>query len=61
LANLFHLAQSLVDRTRDLSLSDVEDEAVEIRDLIWGYLGHYERVIREAGFTLPFDRTAWPK
>lgn len=63
LSVLFGLAQSVLDRTRACACGDEElvGEAEELRDQLWGRLQQYEVVLREHGFDLPYNRTAWPR
>ena len=60
---LFVLAQSLLERARACGCADpeLEGEAEELRDQLWGRVQHYEEVLSQAGFTLPYVRQAWPK
>ena len=60
---LFSLAQTILERARACQCPDAElvGEAEELRDLLWGRLHHYETVLREHDFSLPYDRREWPK
>jgi hypothetical protein len=62
-SQLFGRAQSILERARACQCEDKElvAEAEELRDMLWGRIQHYETVLREAGFTLPYDRLAWPR
>jgi uncharacterized protein DUF6959 len=62
LSQLFALAQSILDRARTCSSIDPElaEEAEELRDQLWGRVQHYEDVLGQAGFTLPYVRQVWP-
>ena len=60
---LFTAAQSVLERARACQCKDHElvEEAEELRDLLWNRLSHYEQTLRESGFDLPYNRTAWPR
>jgi hypothetical protein len=63
LSILFNLAQSVLERARACSCADeeLEGEAEELRDQLWGRLQQYEGVLHEHGIELPYNRTQWPK
>ena len=62
-SQLFALAQSILERARACGSGDEElvGEAEDLRDQLWGRVQHYEDVLRDAGFSLPYDRHAWPR
>jgi hypothetical protein len=63
LFSLYTYAQSLLEGLRAQlgEESELLADAAELRDLLWARLQHYEAVLREGGFDLPYNRTAWPK
>ena len=63
LSSLYALAESVLARARSCGCADEElaGEAEELRDRLWGRIRHYEETLRASGFTLPYERTLWPK
>lgn len=62
-SDLFARAQSLLDGLRAASPAQPQlvQYAEELRDLLWRRVQHYETVLRENGFDLPYTRDAWPR
>jgi hypothetical protein len=57
LSILADLAESVYERVKESSDEELVDEAAELKDLLLGYLLHYETVLEEHGLELPYPRS----
>ncbi len=61
LHNLFVLAQSVAQQVRSGTVSEsLQEDAEELRDLLWDRLHLYEETLRAHGLELPYSRAGRP-